>query len=285
MVNLFRGYTEGFLLDSHPLTRYGGTGDIDLEHHHECMSELIGMLVSEVEGSQNKDAAVVQHLLKFARSSNEASEESIKATFVPLIVAGVSTTANTLYSLINTLLHNPSVYRKLLHELDSVLGDRHVTLNDREHLPYLMATLNEILRYSSILPFLLPHATVTDTEIDGRRVPAKTLVFVNVWGLHHDPDVYTDPWEFKPERFLDTDGKLVPADHRARLNMYAFGAGPRECLGEVIGRAMLFLITASLLQKFEFEAGDLKSSCDPRDYISGTVPLFQSPYTVRAHIR
>ena len=243
------------------------------------------MLVWEVKNSENKNAAVVQHLLEFARSSNKASEESIKASFVTLIVTGVSTTANTLYSLINTLLHYPSVYRKLLHELDSVLGDRQVTLKDRQHLPYLIATLNEILRYSSILPFLLPHATVTDTEIDGKHVPAKTLVFVNVWGLHHDPEVYPDPWKFKPERFLDKDGKLVPAGHRARKNMYAFGAGPRECLGEVLARTRLFLITASLLQKFEFNAGNLKSSCDPRDYIPGTMPLLQSPYTVRAHIR
>ena len=245
---------------------------------------FIDKSVSEVD-RQAKHAAAVQHLQKFARSSNEASEESIKASFVTLIVAGVSTTANTLYSLINTLLHYPSVYNKLLDELDSVLGDRQVTLKDREHLPYLMATLNEILRYSSILPFLRPHATVTDTEIDGRHVPAETLVFVNVWGLHHDPEVYPDPWEFKPERFLDKDGKLVPAGHRVRKNMYAFGDGPRVCMGEVFARTRLFLITASLLQKLKFEAGNLKSSCDPRDYIPGTVPLLQSPYTVTSYIR
>ena len=38
-------------------------------------------------------------------------------------------------------------------------------------------------------------------------------IMINVYGVDHDPDVWDDPYEFNPERFLDPDGKLLPPDH------------------------------------------------------------------------
>ena len=67
---------------------------------------------------------------------------------------------------------------------------------------------------------------------------------------------------------------MLPVDSRVRKNVYAFGAGPRVCLGEIIARTRMFLMVTSLLQKFEFKPGTETVSCDPREYTPG-IPIHQ----------
>ena len=52
-------------------------------------------------------------------------------------------------------------------------------------------------------------------------------VFLNLWGQHHDPDVFPEPMDFVPERFLSSEGKLVTASEAPRKDLFPFGAGPR----------------------------------------------------------
>ena len=88
----------------------------------------------------------------------------------------------------------------------------------------------------------------------------------NLWNLHHDEDFWGDPYTFRPDRFLDDDGQLLSASHENRRHLMPFGAGMRVCMGEILAISRIFLIVATIAQIFEAEQGDLKSSCDPRDY-------------------
>ena len=101
------------------------------------------------------------------------------------------------------------------------------TLDDREHMPYHNATVLEIGRFASILALGVPHKATQDTQLGPHKIPAGTYVMLNLWGLHHDEELWDEPFTFKPERFLDEEGKLVPADHPNRRRLLPFGAGQR----------------------------------------------------------
>ena len=92
--------------------------------------------------------------------------------------------------------------------------------------------------------------TVNDTILGGKYIPAKTTIFFNHMGVNFNESNFPNPERFDPERFLDEKGQLVTADHPMRRNVNAFGAGPRACIGETMAKARLFLLFASLLQRF-----------------------------------
>ena len=218
---------------------------------------------SEEEGYYDSLASLVQKSV----DKKDLTETHFRMMLTDILIAANSTTTNTLYGLLNVLVHHQDVQSKLHGEIDDVLGNRQASLKDRERMPYLLATIQEINRYSSIVPVSVAHSAVKDTHLDGKPVPAGTNLFTNLFALNHDENNFPEPFKFKPERFLDDNGDFVPADHPNRKNMNAFGAGPRVCFGETLAKSRMFLICANILQQFNIhgDENDLVS-CDSRDY-------------------
>uniref|UniRef100_A0A8W8KP31 Cytochrome P450 n=1 Tax=Magallana gigas TaxID=29159 RepID=A0A8W8KP31_MAGGI len=107
---------------------------------------------------------------------------------------------------------------------------------------------------------------------------SSTQIFGNLFACHHDETVYPDPWEFKPDRFLE-EGKLVGADHPAVRNFIGFGVGRRRCVGQQMARIRMFLYTTCLLQKFKIEIPKDTSlpSHDPRALLSESPVILPPP--------
>lgn len=93
---------------------------------------------------------------------------------------------------------------------------------------------------------------------------------INHWALLHDPDYWEDVDRFNPHRFLDSDGKLSPTPE----SWLPFSAGRRVCLGESVAKPELFLVFATLLQKFRFKLppGTLTNLEEDEKYF-GTMPV------------
>ena len=81
-----------------------------------------------------------------------------------------------MYSLLLVLVNYPSIQRRLQEEIDYVLGSRSPRFEDHTSLPYVEATVNETLRYTSIGPMAVPHLTTEDTTLQGKTVPKDTCV-------------------------------------------------------------------------------------------------------------
>ncbi|KAG8223776.1 hypothetical protein J437_LFUL001496 [Ladona fulva] len=143
---------------------------------------------------------------------------------VDLFMAGSDTTFNTLTFAILYMILYPEKQQKVQEELDRVVGkDRLPSLEDRPNLPYVEATLSEILRQSSVAPLSVPHATLygeKDAELQGYFIPKNSALLLNLYKVHHDPKIWGDPQNFRPERFLDENGKFVK--HEALI---PFGLG------------------------------------------------------------
>lgn len=73
-----------------------------------------------------------------------------------------------------------------------------------------------------------------------------TTVNYSIYKFHTDPDYWGDPEVFRPERFLNTDGKKVKVVRPERF--VPFGFGKRVCIGELLAKAELFIFTVLLIQ-------------------------------------
>ncbi|XP_067928294.1 steroid 17-alpha-hydroxylase/17,20 lyase-like [Watersipora subatra] len=202
-------------------------------------------------------------------NSGKITDENVCGLLIDYFVGGVETTATTLYGFLLILAHLPKVQERLQSDVDEIIGkDRHPRICDRPMLPYVEACLLELFRYQCTLPILVPRETISDTELCGYEIPKGTWVYTNSWAIHHDENLYPDSMSYKPSRFLDTEGQILPQEHIARKSLVTFGMGGRSCIGENLAKNRLFLSICTLMQNFTFEAD--KScplpSCDARDY-------------------
>ncbi|GBG60680.1 hypothetical protein CBR_g12416 [Chara braunii] len=170
-----------------------------------------------------------------------------------LVSGGTDTTTSTTVFLLMELLRHPEKMALLKAELDEAIGKHEVpSQNDLENLPYLNAVLYETLRLHSIAPTLIPHQAMKDAVVFGYDVPVGTSVIVNAWAIMHDPKVWLEPWEFRPERFI-RDGLLADDMHPDGKNFefLPFGSGRRMCPGIRLALTTVRFVVSRLLQRFD----------------------------------
>lgn len=168
---------------------------------------------------------------------------------VDFLFAAVVTVPTQMAFLMQHLLLNPKCVAIIQAELDDVVGrGRLPTLDDRVHLSYTEAAIREILRLETIAPTAIGHRAVKDTKLEGFDVKGGTNVFATLYALNRDPGIWgEDVDQFKPERFLDENGKLS-----LKLDQsLPFGHAGRLCPGETFARNSFFLVATSLLQNFD----------------------------------
>ncbi|KAK3551287.1 hypothetical protein QTP70_013946 [Hemibagrus guttatus] len=170
-----------------------------------------------------------------------------------------------------------TVQNRVHEELQSVLKGQYPHYSDRHRLPYLCAVINEVLRLRPVAPLAVPHKAIRDSSIAGYFIPKNTIVIPNLFGAHHDPEVWPDPHSFRPERFLEGDGSCLRA-------LIPFGGGARLCLGESVAKMEMFLFTGYLLRDFQFLPA---SPEEPLPDLRGlaSVVLKAKPYRAIAHPR
>uniref|UniRef100_A0A8C4TH64 Cytochrome P450, family 2, subfamily V, polypeptide 1 n=1 Tax=Erpetoichthys calabaricus TaxID=27687 RepID=A0A8C4TH64_ERPCA len=174
---------------------------------------------------------------------------NLSYTLLDLFVAGTETTSTTLRWALLYLMKYQDVQEKVQKEIDAVLGrDQPPSMQDRTNLPYTDAVIHEIQRMADIVPLNMARKADEEFSLGGCIIPKNTTVLVNLNSVLFDEEEWDDPFTFKPERFLDANGKFSKNDA-----FFVFSAGKRSCLGEPLARMELFLFFTSLLQRFTFQ--------------------------------
>ncbi|KAM5536777.1 hypothetical protein V8D89_009495 [Ganoderma adspersum] len=200
------------------------------------------------EATQSVTAKLLNRLARLGAFSWE-EEEVIKNVCAVAFEAGTDTVGATLLGMLSGVMLHPEVLKKAHAELDAVVGPHRLPdFGDKDSLPYVNAVIKESMRWHSTLPFGVPHATVADDEFRGYFVPAGTMLIPNTWACMHDPEVYEDPDDFKPERFI-RDGKLDASVRDPAA--FVFGYGRRICPGRYFAEATLFINIACVLHVFD----------------------------------
>jgi len=163
--------------------------------------------------------------------------------------AGAETTGGSMIVFVLAMTLYPEVMRKAQAELDAVVGrDRLPTFNDEPNLPYIRAILKETLRWRPVGPLGVPRRTSEDDWYEGYFIPKGAMVLANIWAMNRDPTIFPDFDEFRPERFLDSDGKTdrVPPDTH-NMGHVNFGFGRRMCAGYNFANQSMFINIATML--------------------------------------
>ncbi|KAF7366944.1 hypothetical protein MSAN_00953100 [Mycena sanguinolenta] len=196
-------------------------------------------------------------------------EQVVQATAGIMYTGGTGTTVSALGTFILAMLARPDVQKKAQAEIDSVIGeDRFPDFEDQESLPYLAAVIKESFRWKNVTPIAIPHFLSIEDEYRGYRIPAGSIVIPNTWCVIFNrtfsyihcyihrfigpfstmrPNVYPDPYSFKPERYL-LDGKLNPAAVDPDV---IFGFGRRICPGRHMAASSVWITAARILASFD----------------------------------
>ncbi|CAM8928152.1 unnamed protein product [Rhodiola kirilowii] len=196
---------------------------------------IIGSFVDQRECSRivsddGRSRDVLDALLR-KQSEYELSSKDIRHLFADLFAAGSDTSTTTVEWAMAELLRNPNKMKKAQLEIRSVLGkeEKLVRESDITKLKYVQAVVKETLRLHPPAPFLVPHKSITDVNIDGFTVPVGSQILINVWSMGHDSKIWTNPDSFEPERFLESE-----MEYKGRnFELIPFGAGRRICWGNL----------------------------------------------------
>ena len=163
-----------------------------------------------------------------------------------MILAGTDTSAVTLEWVMSNLINHPDVLKKARVELDTQIEqDKWIDEQDVPKLHYLQCIILETFRLNPPGPLLVPHSSSDDCTIGGYDIPRDTMLLVNAWVIHRDPELWEDATSFKPERF--ENGEVDP--HK----LMPFGLGRRACPGAGLAQRTMSLTLGSLIQCFEWE--------------------------------
>ncbi|KAL6246705.1 hypothetical protein RBB50_006012 [Rhinocladiella similis] len=164
-----------------------------------------------------------------------------------LMFGGADTTGTTLMHGSFYVMTKADVRKKLVAELREAWPelDQPPSLAVLERLPYLTAVIKESLRMSPGVASPLPrHVPESGATIDGRYIPGRTVVEMSSHFVHRNADIFEQPNEFKPERWLGADGRKL------ERWLVSFSRGPRSCLGLNLAWAELYLTFAYVYREF-----------------------------------
>ena len=130
-------------------------------------------------------------------------------------------------------------------EVNRVCGDSPPTVAQLPELAMTRAVINEAMRlYPPI--WVISRRAVSDDQLSDFDVPADSLVCVSPWLIHREADLWPDPTEFKPRRFVDIESPDP-------FTFLPFGGGPRLCIGRGFALMEAQLVLATLCRDVDFE--------------------------------
>ena len=175
------------------------------------------------------------------------SDRLIRDEALTLVIGGHETTATVLTWTFYLLSLYPEVERRLRAHVLEVIGDRDPTADDVPRLGYVAQVLQESMR---LYPpaWVMEREALADDEVGGFRIPAGATVAVCPYVLHRHPDHWTHPDGFDPDRFSPERSR-----DRSRYVYLPFGAGPRQCIGNVFGMMETVIIVSMVVRELRLE--------------------------------
>ncbi|WCJ37105.1 cytochrome P450 family 71 subfamily B polypeptide 4 [Euphorbia peplus] len=180
------------------------------------------------------------------------SDDCLKANIVEIFGAGSDTTSRFVEWLMAELMRNPKAMRKLQEEVRRVFGEKGQVEESRlQDLKYMKLVVKETFRLHP-LGAVFARQCRERTKVDGFDVYPNTTVIINVHAIGRDPNLWTEPERFCPERFEDSE-----IDYKgAHMELIPFGAGKRICPGISFSIVFVELLLANFVYHFDWKLPD-----------------------------
>jgi cytochrome P450 len=204
----------------------------------EDVDEILFALIAERrEAGEERDDVLSMLLAARHEDGSAMSEQEVRDELLTLLVAGHETTATSLAWAFERLQREPRVLARLVEEVDG------------EDDAYVTATIQETLRARPVLPNVAPRYVAKPIEVGDWTYPTGCSLVANGYLIHHDPDLYPEPYAFRPERFLE--------EGPGTYTWIPFGGGRRRCLGSSFAMLEMKVVMRALLRACTLsDAGD-----------------------------
>ncbi|TVP65744.1 MAG: cytochrome P450 [Nodularia sp. (in: Bacteria)] len=214
------------------------------------VDQLIYAEIAERRQQNHRDRIDILSLLMSAEdeAGNPMTDQELRDELMTLLLAGYETTATSIAWALYLIQKHPEVREKLLQELDT-LGDSPDPMSIFR-LPYLTAVCNETLRIYPVVMLTFPRIVQEPVELLGYSLEPGTAVGGCIYLVHRREDLYPEPKQFKPERFLER--QFSPYE------FIPFGGGVRRCMGEALAIFEMKLVLATILSSYELALVDDK---------------------------
>ncbi|KAH8810743.1 cytochrome P450 [Xylogone sp. PMI_703] len=181
------------------------------------------------------------------KATKRFTDAELKGIGGVLYAAGQDTTHSATMVFVMGMILSPKVQTRAQKEIDALTGGARLpTFDDWKALPIIERIVHETLRFHPPVPNGIPHKTTKEDVYRDMYIPKRAMVIANSWAMTHDPNVYKDPFEFNPDRFLPASdggtGEPIPVG--------PFGFGRRICPGQYLGFASVWIVAATILAKF-----------------------------------
>jgi cytochrome P450 len=212
-------------------------------------------------------------------ASDSYSDDEILAQIFEVFMEICVTSEFALTWAIYYLAENCEIQSKIYEEIvKNIESDSHfVSLKECDKMVYTIGFINESLRLASPMS-LIPRCTKKAININGLSVPAHTNVLLNVFGIHHSGQNWSEPMECKPERWLSETMKDTE-------NFIPFGEHRRVCLGEKVITKIIFLIVTNFVKHFKMEFIESTSVKDKCLKNEGKMGIMRQPFEFKLKLK
>jgi cytochrome P450 len=222
-----------------------------LRERDEADALIFELIDERRNGEEVRDDVLTMLLAARHEDGLPMSDDELRDELMTLLVAGHETTASSLSWGFEQVIRLPEVLERLREEMDA--GDDDA---------YLTATIQETLRRRPVLPTAAPRLVKRPIEVGGWEYPPGVCLVPGTYLVHHDPEIYDDPYAFRPQRFLDSS----PGTY----TWIPFGGGRRRCLGASFAMLEMQVVLRSVL-----------AACDVSPAEPGHEPVRRRNITVR----
>jgi cytochrome P450 len=220
--------------------------DLKFAFRFRSLTKLVAELIDRRRREPEQHFDFLSMLMATRDRDTDApmSDKELIDEVLTLIVAGHETTAAALTWTWYLISQHPEAQAQLQSEADRQSGGEDLSLGAAESLSFTHQVLQEALR---LYPpgWLITRRTLEADELGGFAIPARTDVFISPYMLHRHPAFWSEPEEFKPERFAGVD-----AAERHKFSYIPFAVGPRHCIGENIAMFEMLVHVSAMARRF-----------------------------------
>ncbi|XP_024085651.1 cytochrome P450 4g15-like [Cimex lectularius] len=209
--------------------------------------------VDDNEIGEKRRLPFLESMIERAHNGDGLTDQEIKNQVNTIMFEGHDTTAAGSSFFLSIMGARQDIQEKCLEEIDEIFGDsdRDVTFQDTLEMKYLERCIMETLRLFPPVP-IIGRELEQDIKLASSDLvlPAGCTATIGTFKLHRRPDIYPNPEEFDPDRFLPEN-----STSRHYYSFIPFSAGPRSCVGRKYAMLKLKILLANILRNFRVKEG------------------------------
>jgi cytochrome P450 len=213
------------------------------------LNDIVDRLIAECKEDAEERGDLLSMLItaRYPDTGQAMAHEQLRDEVRTILIAGHETVGSTAGFITYLISKHPEIERRLVEEIDTVLGGDRPTFDHLSGLKYTNMVVREALRlYPSA--WTISRQALQDDQIGPHHIPKGSTIMLSPYVMHRNPKYWDNPEAFIPERFTPEE-----IERRPSHSYVPFGGGPRGCIGDNFALTELTLLTAMIYQRFTLQ--------------------------------